>query len=226
MWWTRCLMLAEDVQSEITNLFWCILIACFSLSNYWAFFLPLVPTSLISTLRRRKLTSNYIPKAPHRIKITLYRRSPRQKDKGTQKIQDPMHVKVWHVKGPWLRCLPPPPWISSCATIWDPLGLISPSHSSRNALVCTLTLSQLATVCEPDSARSARTSLTTSNGQTRRVHLFPTASTSVTCYSACFSDNPCQSGSLRSLLATLLPPSSLPATLPPAQMGSQSLLAG
>lgn len=35
--------------------------------------------------------------------------------------------------------------ISSCATIWDPLGLFSPSHSSHsNTLVCALTLSQAA----------------------------------------------------------------------------------
>lgn len=123
--------------------------------------------------------------------------------------------------------LPLFPQVSSCATIWDPLGLISPSHSSHsNALVCALTLSQPAMATKPDSACSACTSLTTSNGNSRRAHLFPTASTSAVCYSACFLDNPLQSGSLHRLLATPLPASSLPATLPPAQMGSQSLLTG
>lgn len=87
--------------------------------------------------------------------------------------------------------LPLFPQVSSCATIWDPLGLISPSHSSHsNALVCALTLSQPAMATKPDSACSACTSLTTSNGNSRRAHLFPTASTSAVCYSACFLDNP------------------------------------
>lgn len=65
--WTRCLTLAVDVQSEITSAFCCILIAC--LSNYWAFFLPLVPTGLISSTEKEKSYKQSHPKAAHRIEI-------------------------------------------------------------------------------------------------------------------------------------------------------------
>lgn len=93
-------------------------------------------------------------------------------------------------------------------------------------LICALTFYQLATMCKPDTACSAQVPLSTSNGQTKLAHLFPTASISVTCYSACFAGNPSQTGSLCSLLATMWPPSSLPATLPPPQMGSWYLFRG